>query len=483
MKHHRIVIAAISVALALPALGQPAGNTAVPLPSATPEQWAAPSTFIYPSQSYWSDPKAIEGFVGSYRFMESVEPPELTMEEGVVFREVVAFMELDQKVEAMQMLLNHIIAFPAASPAFPFNIANLYVDQGKLEEALPYYRQAISGFDNFLRAHKLLGIVLIQLGRFEEAIPHLVKTTNLGITDGITYGLLGLAYYSTGQLLAAESSFRNAVIFAPDEEDWRVHLATTLMEERKYPDAIALLDQLIEADPEGEDLWMYQANAYLATDEVNKAASNFEIVRRMGTASVDSLLLLGDIYLNQNLKSMALEAFLEAIAIGGEASATVPRLVSAARILVGRNSLAEGERLLEVIDSTFKDVLTPDDELLVLKLRSQIAISNGDSEEAAEILQLVVDSDPFDGEALMLLGAHFRGTDEVAKAEIFFERAGKVQEFRVYARKAHAQMLIRVERYSDALPLLEEAYQAEPDDALQRFIQQVRAIIQRSAAF
>ena len=52
---------------------------------------------------------------------------------------------------------------------------------------------------------------------------------SLGNPDGITYGLLGLSFLNTGDSLSAEAAYRNAIVFAPETNDWKLGLARALL--------------------------------------------------------------------------------------------------------------------------------------------------------------------------------------------------------------------------------------------------------------
>ena len=98
-------------------------------------------------------------------------------------------------------------------------------------------------------------------------------------------------------------------------------LARAFFDLKRWDDAIALTGNMLESDPESAQLWILQANAYIGLEKPMKAAENFEIVDRLGKATPDSLMLLGDIYLNSELFAPAVDVYLRVLEGEGQNSA------------------------------------------------------------------------------------------------------------------------------------------------------------------
>jgi len=224
----------------------------------------------YPSEEYWSNPENINAFLGTYGVLGPVEP-KISTEEQVVLKELIEILKTGNKELAIQTLLPSIT--PEASAALDFTLANLYFETGKMDDAIRYYRSSLQKEPDFLRAHKNLGIMLVQKGQFDDALGPLTKTISLGRSDGMIYGLIGLCFLNARDPLSAEAAYRNAIVFTPETKDWKLGLARSLLEQQKFTEAIAILDFLIKLKPEDPALWLVQANAYLGIGETQKAAS------------------------------------------------------------------------------------------------------------------------------------------------------------------------------------------------------------------
>ena len=150
---------------------------------------------------------------------------------------------------------------------------------------------------------------------------------------------------------------------------------------KRWDDAIALTGNMLESDPESAQLWILQANAYIGLEKPMKAAENFEIVDRLGKATPDSLMLLGDIYLNSELFAPAVDVYLRVLE--GE-EPELGRLVRSAKILSARNANDQSKRLLSAVQATIgDDEADPELKKEVLRLSARIALAEGDGDSEA----------------------------------------------------------------------------------------------------
>ena len=75
-------------------------------------------------------------------------------------------------------------------------------EQGKLDEAVAQYQQALALKPDFAEAHNNLGIALRDQGKLDEAVAQYRRALALNSRYGETYGNLGLA------LMERETSLR-----------------------------------------------------------------------------------------------------------------------------------------------------------------------------------------------------------------------------------------------------------------------------------
>jgi tetratricopeptide (TPR) repeat protein len=106
------------------------------------------------------------------------------------------------------------------------------------QEGLALLRKAVELQPGYSDGHQLLGICLMVLGRFEEALPHLDRTVQL---DPLSFRLnrtLGLLYYLQGRAKDAEKWLEAAIALEPDSVESHYMLARLHLQQRRYRAAL-----------------------------------------------------------------------------------------------------------------------------------------------------------------------------------------------------------------------------------------------------
>lgn len=413
-------------------------------------------------------------FLESYIAATDVEP-QLSDDERAVLYEVLPLITRDELDEAQRLLEEQRTA-PGASAVFDFTLGNVHFQRDELDLAAVAYRTAVDKYPRFRRAWENLGQLHFKRSDFAGAAAAFARVVALGGGDAVTYGLLGIAHARLGDHLAAESAFRMAVMMDPDTTDWQLGLAQSLFGQRRFADAVALFDGLLAAHPDRADWWLVQGEALAMLDRPLEAAENFEMADQLGGATVQSLDNLGDIYAREGLHDVAVDCYLRALELSDEASPD--RALRAARHLGAHGALDETRRLVEGIAAACGDRLSVDERKELLRLRARLAVAAGAGGEEARVLQEIVELDPLDGDALILLGQHSARTGDPDQAVLYYERAAALEPFEADAKVRHAELLVRQGRYADAVPLLRRAQVLEPRDHVQKYLEQVERIAQ-----
>jgi tetratricopeptide (TPR) repeat protein len=429
----------------------------------------------------WRDPAFQKQFAESYVAETELEP-RVTQEERDQMLKVLKLIESDKMDEAARLLERG----RGASAVFDFTLANIYFQesdktddaartQQKLDQAAGLYQAAAGKHPKFRRAWRNLGLVYVRQKQYDKALPALTRVIELGGGDGLTYGLLGFAYSSTDDNLPAESAYRKAILLDPITLDWKMGLARSLFKQQRYADAAALCGHLIADHPDRADLWLLQANAFIGLGQPLKAAENYELVDRLGGSTADSLNMLGDIYVNEGVFDLAVNAYVRAME---KAPAAPPvRAIRAAKVLTARGALQETRQLIEAIEKGHGPRLAADDRKDLLKLRARLAVAEGSgAAEEVRVLQEIVALDPTDGEALILLGQHSLRAGDPQKAVFYYERAASLEKYEADAKVRHAQLLVGQGKYAEALPLLRSAQALKFRQNVQEYLEQVERV-------
>jgi tetratricopeptide (TPR) repeat protein len=417
----------------------------------------------------WGDPEFKRQFIATYGVHSEVEP-RVTPEERDLLQKIFPLMSTDLSAARRQV---EKAVKPDASALFDFTLGNICFQQDDLPAATDALRKAVAKFPAFRRAHKSLGLAYLRAGQYPEAITALTRSIELGATDGLTFGLLGFAYTTRENFVAAESAYRYAALMQPENFDWKLGLARCMFRQQKHAEAVALLDELIKRKPDRADFWLLQASAYLGLKEPLKAAENYEFLARAGKATVASQTALGDIYVNQNLYDLATASYIRAIQL--DPAQKPAAAVRAVEILVTRGAAAQAALLIGEIKSQLGASLGEAEKRKLLKLEARAALAEGRGDSVA-VLEEIVALDPLDGEALLLLGQHYNKQNDPAKALFYYERAGSLEAHEAPAKLRQAQVLVAQAKYQEAIPLLRRVQEIKPQDDVARYLDQVERI-------
>lgn len=416
-----------------------------------------------PMSELWNDPQFQKEFTASYGTLAGYEPT-LSEEDKSTLRTLIKIIKARPE-QAIKQLSEQIKEDDSA--AFDFILANLYFQEGDLINAEKFYLQAIKKYPAFRRAYKNLGFVNIQSGDYVSAINSISKSMELGDVDGRAYGLLAYSYLTQENYYPAEAAYRQAILMQPEVVDWKLGLARCLLEMGQYSDAVAIFETLITNDPNNTDYWVLQSNAYLGLDESLKAARNLEVVQRLNKADIQTLSLLGDIYMNNEMPDLALNAYLLAAELAQDEDLDL--LIKSAKVLTLTVNYEQAETIIGKIRNDFSDKIDEADDLELLTYEAKIARAKGQDDLAASLLIQIIERDLLNGEAIIELAKYYADQGKLPEAITRFEQAQKIRKYERPALVAHAQTLVNNKRYDEALPLLNRALRIESDRNLKDY--------------
>ena len=420
-----------------------------------------------PMADLWADKEFQKEFTASYGTLAGFEP-KLNEEDRGRLRDLINVIKSNPP-KAIEKLVADIENEKNA--AFIFILANLYFQEGQIDEAEKYYKLAIEKYPIFRRAYKNLGLVNIQANDFKSAIIHLSKSMELGEVDGRAYGLLGYSYLTEENYYPAEAAYRQAILMQPEITDWKLGLARCLLEMGNYSDAVSTIETLIQEDTNNTDYWILQSNAYLGLDDTLKAVRNLEIVKRMGEADLQTLSLIGDIYMNNEMPDLALIAYLEAAELADNDD--LDTLLKSAEVLTLTVNFSQAEQMIQKIRKNFSQSIDDESDLELLTYEAKIARANGKDQLAANLLSKIIERDLLNGEAIIELAKYYADQGKLAEAFTRFEQAQKIRKYERSALVAHAQVLVNQKSYDEALPLLNRALRLQSDRNLKDFTDRV----------
>ena len=125
-----------------------------------------------------------------------------------------------------------------------------FKEQGKLEEAIACYRNALSLKPDHYRAHANLGNALQEQGKLEEAVACHQRALSINPDFYAAHNNLGNVLKEQGKLEEAIACYRNALSLKPDYYKAHSNLGNALQEQGKLEEAVACHQRALSINPD-----------------------------------------------------------------------------------------------------------------------------------------------------------------------------------------------------------------------------------------
>lgn len=297
-----------------------------------------------------------------------------------------------------------------------FQAANKLRQEGKLEEAIASYRQAIEQNPNFYLSHHNLGETLAKLDRWDEAVTSYDRAIQLNPNSVWSYYNLGEALAKLCRWDEAIASYHRAIELSPDFYRFYINLGEVLCKQGRSEEAAVLYCQAAESLAQHQR-WDEADNYYSQAIRINPSVKDdyrnlaetmtkrrqLEVaIAKTGKSienapdSAESYFELGKLLAQKNRRIQAIESYKKAIAINFDLEAAHINLV---------NLLIEQAE----IDEAKQKQNTPSLEQEALFNLGSLLIQQGKLEEAIEIYQRAIAIKPnWTSAYLKLTEAHMK---------------------------------------------------------------------------
>jgi len=413
------------------------------------------------------DPKRIIN--DSYSFLKEREP-DMTDEEDALYQKVTLMVPTEPDF-AMKLLENMFSGDQPVSPAFDLALANIYFNNARRDDAETHYRSAIKKYPNFLRAWTNLGILLYSAERYPEAVAALSKAISLGDRDASTVGLMGYCLVKSGDPVAAEMAYLQALALDPTNTDWLEGLITIYQDGRQYARAEPLAKRLIQLKPAESMSWLLYANILLSEGNRLQAAAVLETASGMNAIDEDGILLLGDLYAEQKF-------YVEATATYEKAMAKDPKLgakraVAYAQGLISERKFDQAAAILQSMGGN----LPPESRRLWLDARIDLLIAQEQWSEARREIDELLRLDPLDGKALLRLGQIYKVQGDPARATFAYEQAYRLPDSAYAAALELSNLSLQSRNYGKSIEYIQKALSLQKSGALEDYLVKLKSLV------
>ncbi|SPF50591.1 TPR repeat-containing protein [Candidatus Sulfopaludibacter sp. SbA4] len=273
------------------------------------------------------------------------DPAQLASADAELYRAVAQARQQANPDAGIASLQSAIERFHPQEPAFYFELGRACRNAGRREQAIRWLEEALRRRPGFRPAMKELaaalsdsgqlaraaeilegagrdgsvltdlGNVYLQEGRPDQAEQALQQAISLNPDLPAAYNLLGLARLRKGDPAGAGNAFREAIRIQPDLAEARTNLGNLLAASGDLPQAMFHLRAAVESDPGNVEAHFDLAEALAATGSFDKSLDELETTLRLNPNHARAHIDLGRILTMKGLTQKAADHYRRAIEI------------------------------------------------------------------------------------------------------------------------------------------------------------------------
>ncbi|MES1242988.1 MAG: sulfatase-like hydrolase/transferase [Acidobacteriota bacterium] len=177
--------------------------------------------------------------------------------------------------------LEALVAADPRNPVFRGKLAQAWKEQGRIDKAVPLYRQAADDAPDDPEAWYNLATALQSAGRIDEARESLQKAMHLDPARPEAHNTLGIVQLASGKPDAARQEFELAVSLDPRNAQALNNLGNVLRGQGRLGEAETAYRRAVEAAPRYAEAWNGLGTLEVDRDRPSAALSYFEQALRL----------------------------------------------------------------------------------------------------------------------------------------------------------------------------------------------------------
>jgi tetratricopeptide (TPR) repeat protein len=224
------------------------------------------------------------------------------------------YRDIGKKEEAIKFI-KKAIEIDSQYPETYYNLGNVYYDVGENEEAIESYKKAIELNPNYAEAYNNLAIVYNDIGKNEQAIELLNKAIKLNPNYAEAYNNLGNVYYHIGRKEDAITFLKKAIELNPHYPEAYNNLGNAYYDRKKIEASIAAYKKALELNPNYAKVYYNLGGVYINRRENRKAITCFKKAIEINPNYDKAYNSLGIVYNNMGKTKEAIDSFKKALEI------------------------------------------------------------------------------------------------------------------------------------------------------------------------
>ncbi|MGA8301849.1 MAG: tetratricopeptide repeat protein [Terriglobales bacterium] len=314
--------------------------------------------------------------------------------------ELANLLILGHDFQQAQLQTNLLLEKRPNDSAVHSTISGLLMAEGNLAPAIAEMEKAVALDPNRWDFRLQLALLQIRNNQFGLAETNFNKVIELNPQDIRPRVLLGTFYQSRRQFPEAEQQFQSAMALDPSSADPRAAMARLCVAEGRKPEAEQLLIQAKRDLPKNSAAYRLLGEFYFANGEIDKATAEYSSLHQQNP---------DDLQLKKN--------YIE--------------------LLIQTKQFPEARKL----DDEILKANSHDEDALIYQ--SQMQITDGDVNDAAQKLETVIKNNPKNAEGHYVLGVAYDKLGYLERAESEWREAMRLQPNMLDAVRALASAAMR----------------------------------------
>ncbi len=351
-----------------------------------------------------------------------------------------------------------------------FATGNFYFKADKYKQAETLYVSTINKAPDYVDVKKNLARLYLTTEQFDKAKDVMLSLISSDPTNSEYYLFLGNAYMLSNFDTPAETAFRQCLMIDPTNQNAKLGLCRSLLNQDKYKDVIPIANELLALNAESQVYWMLLANVQIAEGNITNALYSLETAKRLGCTTPDMEMTLANIYLNQNLSENAISIYTKLLKSNKKFDDQQLKNIINALLSMDKIELAE---------KLFKEVKTKDifNQESILKLQAAIYVAKNQQENAVKIYKQILEDNPIDAETLIAYATYLKNQQEYEKAIITIKPVTRLKGNEATALLILTDIELERRNFQAAANYLENAMIFENNLATENYLRQIKKLI------